>query len=57
MITLIGLCLLCMSLFHWLFEPIEQVVTALLEVRALGWMALLTLIWIFASQPAGGSER
>ena len=57
MIALIGLCLLFMSLFHWLFEPIEQVVTALLEVRALGWMALLTLIWIFASQPPGGSER
>lgn len=57
MIALIGLCLLFMSLFHWLFEPIEQVFTALLEVRALGWMALLTLIWIFASQPAGGSER
>ena len=56
MIALIGLCLLFMSLFHWLFEPLEKVATALLEVRGLGWMALLTLIWIFASQPAGGSE-
>ena len=57
MISLIGLCLLCMSLFHWLLEPLESVFTALLQGRGLGWMVFGVLIWIFASQPAGGSER
>ena len=57
MIALIGLCLLVMSLFHWSLEPLETVVTALLEARGLGWIALLALVWIFASQPAGGSQR
>ena len=57
MIALIGLCLLCMSLFHWLLEPLENVLTALLQGRGLSWMVIGVLIWIFASQPAGGSER
>ena len=57
MIALIGLCLLSMSLFHWLLEPLENVLTALLQGRGLSWMVVGVLIWIFASQPAGGSER
>ena len=57
MIALIGLCLLCMSLFHWLLEPLENVLTALLQGRGLSWMVVVVLIWIFASQPSGGSER
>jgi len=57
MISLIGLCLLCMSLFHWLLEPLESVFTALLQGRGLGWMVFGVLVWIFASQPAGGPER
>ena len=57
MIALIGLCLLCMTLFHWLLEPLERTLTALLEMQGLGWMVVGALIWIFASQPAGGSER
>ena len=49
MISLIGLCLLFMALFHWLLEPLEHVLTPLLELGSLGILGLGVVIWAFAS--------
>lgn len=49
MISLIGLCLLFMTLYHWLLEPIEHLITPLLELQNVGFLAVAALIWIFAS--------
>ena len=56
MISLIGLCLLFMALFHWLLEPLEHVLTPLLELRSIGILALGVVIWVFASPQDESSE-
>ena len=49
MITLIGLCLLFMTLFHWIVKPLEMVLTPFLELQHIGVIGLLLLVWIFAT--------
>ena len=49
MITLIGLCLLFMTLFHWIVKPLEMLFTPFLELQYLGFAGLLLLVWIFAT--------
>jgi hypothetical protein len=55
-ISLIGLCLLFMALFHWLLEPLEHVLTPLLELRSIGIVVLGVVIWVFASPQDESSE-
>ena len=49
MITLIGLCLLFMTLLHWVIKPLEVVLTPFLELQFIGGVGLLLLVWIFAT--------
>ena len=49
MITLIGLCLLFMTLLHWVIKPLEVLLTPFLELQFIGGVGLLLLVWIFAT--------
>ena len=49
MITLIGLCLLFMTLLHWIVKPLEMLLTPFLELQHIGFFGLLLLVWIFAT--------
>ena len=49
MITLVGLCLVVMTILHWLLEPLEALFTPLLELRGLPWVFLLLGVWLFAA--------
>ncbi|WP_232200540.1 hypothetical protein [Synechococcus sp. CC9616] len=49
MITLIGLCLLFMTLLHWIVKPLEMLLTPFLELQHIGVAGLLLLAWIFAT--------
>ena len=50
MTSLIGIILLLMGLIHWLLEPLEAVLTAVLSLRWLGWVVLLTVLWVFSGR-------
>ena len=49
MITLFGLCLIVMTILHWFLEPLEGLVTPVLELRVLPWVFLLLGVWLFAA--------
>ena len=51
----IGIILLLMGLIHWLLEPLEAVLTAVLSLRWLDWVVLPTVLWFFSALP--GSNR
>lgn len=50
MTSLIGIILLLMGLIHWLLEPLEAVLTAVLSLRWLGWVVLPTVLWVFSGR-------
>ena len=50
MTSLIGIILLLMGLIHWLLEPLEAVLTAVLSLRWMGWVVLLTVLWFFSGR-------
>jgi len=49
-LLLIALCMVCMGLFHWLFWPLEQGLTVLLQMRWLPWFGLAILVWLLSGQ-------
>ena len=49
MISLIGLCLLFMTLLHWIVKPLEMLITPVLELQHIGVAGVLLLVWIFAA--------
>ena len=53
MISLVGLCLLVMTLLHWVLEPLEAVFTWTLQLNLLPWLLGLIFIWLLA----GDSDR
>ena len=56
MTSLIGIILLLMGLIHWLLEPLEALLTAVLSLRWLGWFVLPTrAVGFFRS--SGGATR
>lgn len=55
MISLIGLCVLFMGLLYWLIKPLELLLTPFLELQNLGVLALLLLVWVFATSTEKGS--
>ena len=55
MISLFGLCVLFMALLHWLIKPLEVLLTPLLELQNLGVLALLLLVWVFATSSEQGT--
>ena len=57
MITLFGLCLVVMTILHWLLEPLEAFITPLLELRGLPWVFLLLGVWLFAAPEEQGNEK
>ena len=66
MTSLIGIILLLMGLIHWLLEPLEAVLTAVLSLRWLGWSSCQLCCGFFLvatgapgleqSKPANGFE-
>jgi len=54
-ISLIGLCVLFMGLLYWLVKPLELLLTPFLELQNLGVLALLLLVWVFATSTEKGS--
>ena len=50
MTSLIGIILLLMGLIHWLLEPLEAFLTAVLSLRWLGWVVLPTVLWVFSGR-------
>ena len=38
-----------MTILHWFLEPLEGLVTPLLELRGLPWFFLLLGVWLFAA--------
>ena len=57
MITLFGLCLVVMTILHWFLEPLEGLVTPLLELRGLPWVFLLLGVWLFAAPVERGRNQ
>ena len=58
MLALVGLVLICLTLSHWLVEPLAALLGPLLSLAWLGWGFLLLLLWLFAggesAAPAAG---
>ena len=49
MIILVGLCLAVMTLFHWVVEPLEVVMTPFLQSNVIPWVLLVVGVWLFAA--------
>ena len=49
MLPLVALVLLLLALCHWALAPLVAIGTPLLELRALAWLLLLPLLWLFAA--------
>ena len=45
--------LLAVAMFHWLMEPLLQVLPALMEFKFLPWALLGLGFWLLAGRPAG----
>ncbi len=50
MTTLIGIIVLLMGLIHWLLEPLDAVLTAVLSLRWFGWVVLPIVLWVFSGR-------
>ena len=50
MISLVGLCLLVMTMLHWVLEPLENVFTWMLQLNLLPWLLGLFFIWMLAGE-------
>lgn len=48
MVLLVFVTLLVLSLAHWLFIPVLQILTPVLSLAWLGWGALVLVLWLFA---------
>ena len=49
MIILVGLCLAVMTFLHWVFEPLEFVLTPVLQLNLIPWVLLVLGVWLFAA--------
>ena len=49
MIILVGLCLAVMTFLHWVLEPLELVITPVLQFSWIPWILLLVGVWLFAA--------
>ena len=49
MIILVGLCLAVMTFLHWVLEPLELVITPVLQFSWIPWVLLLVGVWLFAA--------
>ena len=49
MILLVGLCLAVMTFLHWVLEPLEIVITPVLQFSWIPWVLLLVGVWLFAA--------
>ena len=56
MTALIGIILLMMGLIHWLLEPLEIVVTAVLSFKWLGVIVLPIVLWVFSGRQGDQPE-
>ena len=56
MISLVGLCLLVMTLLHWVLEPLEAVFTWTLQLNLLPWLLGLFFIWLLAGESDRGTS-
>jgi len=52
LIWLALLVTLLMSLDHWLVNPLLGLGSALLQLRALPWLAIGLLLWLLAGPPS-----
>ena len=50
MISLVGLCLLVMTLLHWVLEPLEAGFTWTLQLNLLPWLLGVFFIWLLACE-------
>jgi len=53
MATLVLMVLLAVATFHWMMEPLLQLLPALLELTLLPWMLLALGLWLLAGRPLG----
>jgi hypothetical protein len=53
MVPLGLLCLLVLSLSHWMFAPALWLLTPLLSLTWLGWLALALMLWLFSGSDSG----
>jgi hypothetical protein len=49
MIILVGLCLAVMTFLHWVLEPLEFVLTPVLQFNLIPWVLLVVGVWLFAA--------
>ena len=49
MIILVGLCLAVMTFLHWVLEPLEFVITPVLQFSWIPCVLLLVGVWLFAA--------
>ena len=49
MIILVGLCLAVMTILHWVLEPLEFVLTPVLQFNLILWVLLVVGVWLFAA--------
>ena len=46
---LVGLCLAVMTFLHWVLEPLEFVITPVLQFSWIPWILLVVGVWLFAA--------
>lgn len=49
MIILVGLCLAVMTVLHWVLEPLEFVITPVLQFKWIPWILLWVGVWLLAA--------
>ena len=49
MIILVGLCLVVMTFLHWVLEPLEFLITPILQIKVIPWVLLFVGVWLFAA--------
>ena len=49
MIILVGLCLAVMTFLHWVLEPLEFVITPVLQFKLIPWILLWLGVWLLAA--------
>jgi hypothetical protein len=54
MAALALMVLLAVAVFHWMMEPLLQLLQALMELTFLPWALLVLGLWLLAGRPVRG---
>ena len=57
MIALVLLLVVLLAMHHWVMEPVMALGEALLELRALPWLAVAALAWLLAGPRGDRNSR